>query len=139
MSSAKFASVESSRPIDESFAALLQVVQGREYELAGLSNETHQMLFKSGKTALSWGHYYMASGIGTAQGSTLNLTIAGVPGAPTSLLDGRKNKKAGEKLVEAVETVLASAEGPSPQLVESFAVLEDGSSVPWTEGEYPGA
>lgn len=139
MSSAKHASLESSRPLDESFAALLQVVQGGEYELAGLSNETHQMLLKSGKTAASWGHQYVASGVETAQGSALNLTITGVPGAPTALLDGRKNKKAGEKLIAAVETVLAAGETPSPQPVESFAVLKDGSSVPWTEEEYPGA
>lgn len=139
MPAAKHTTLESSRTTEELFAALLQVVQNGEYELAGLSNETRQMLFKSGMTAISWGHHYVANVEASAGGSTLNLTITGIPRAPKSLMDGRKNKKAGEELIDAVHAVLVAGEPPLPKPVESFAVLGDGSTVSWTEKDYPGA
>lgn len=139
MPAAKHVTLRSSQSPEELFAALLEVVQDGEYELAGLSNESHQMLFKSGRTAISWGHYYVATIAELANGSTLNLTIAGVPGAPKALLDGRKNKKAGEMVIDAVDAVLGRVEPVRPTPVESFATLEDGTTVPWTGQDYPGA
>lgn len=139
MAAVKPAILQSPRSPDVVFAALLQVVQTESYELAGLSNELHEMLFVSGKTALSWGHLYVTSIVATDEGAVLQLTTGGVPGAPRSLMDGRKNQKAGDKLIEAVQAVLDSGEAPAPRSVESFATMADGSTVPWTSGEYPGA
>jgi hypothetical protein len=139
MPTAKHASLESSCSADELFAALLHVVQEGKYELGGISNETHQMLFRSRATAMSWGHHHAAGVTQVPTGSVLNLTTTGVPDAPKALLDGRRNQRAGDKLIQAVEAVLADPKRPSPQPVESYALLEDGTSVPWTDGDFPGA
>lgn len=137
---AKPAILNSPRSVDEVFAAVLQVVQAESYALGGLSNEQKMLLFRSGKSAVSWGHQYVVGVVAFDDGgSQVQLTTDGVPGAPRALLDGRKNSKAGQKLVDAVQAVLDSGATPSPQPVESFATLEDGSTVPWTSGDYPGA
>ncbi len=88
---------------------------------------------------MSWGHVCAATVKPEGTGSVLQLTVAGVPWAPKALMDGRKNQKAGAKLVEAVEAVLAVPDPPRPEPVESFAMVQDGSTVPWTSGEIPGA
>ena len=120
------------------WSALVHVVQRSGYDIGGLSNEMHQMLFRSGKSAMSWGHMYAVTVLPSGSESRLNLTVTGIPGAPTSLMDGRKNKKAAEKFLSDVEAVFQEDQGPSPEPVESFAVLSDGTTVPWTEGDYPG-
>ncbi|WP_157074439.1 hypothetical protein [Janibacter corallicola] len=114
------------------------MVQRSGYDIGGLSNEMHQMFFRSGKSATSWGHMYAVTVLPSGSESTLNLTVTGIPGAPTSLMDGRKNKKAAQKFLSDLEAVFQGDEGPFPEPVESFAVLSDGTTVPWTEGDYPG-
>ena len=125
-------------PERELFSALVYVVQQGKYEIGGLSNELQDLLFKSGQTMMSFGHFFVATVKADGPGSVLQLSVFGVPGAPKALLDGWKNKKAGAALVEAVEEVLTAANPPRPEPVQSFAVMQDGSTVPWTSGEFPG-
>lgn len=138
MGAEKHVSTETYFPVEELWSALVQVVQKSGYDIGGLSNELHQMLFRSGKTATSWGHMYAVTVLPSGTESTLNLTVTGIPGAPTSLMDGRKNKKAAQTFLSEVEAVFQDGGSPSPEPVESFAVLGDGTKVPWTEGDYPG-
>lgn len=136
---AKPAILNAAQQTQDVFAVVLQVVQTESFELVGLSNELKMMAFKSGKTALSWGHNYFVGVVARDDGSSqVQLTTDGVPGAPRALLDGRKNKRAGEKLIASIQAALDSGTPPSPQPVESFATMEDGSTVPWTSGDYPG-
>ncbi|QIK76586.1 hypothetical protein [Nocardioides piscis] len=121
------------------FTTLVAVVQQAPYEIRGLSNELHQMKFVSGKTLMSWGHAFAATVTGEGAGSVLHLTVTVVPGAPKSLMDGRKNQKAAEKFIEAMNAALAAPNPPRPEPVESFATIRDGRPVPWTDGDYPGA
>ena len=123
----------------ELFAAVLHVVQQGGYEIGGVSNERHEMVFVSAKTLMSWGHLFAAVVEPDEAGSVLQLVVAGVPGAPKALLDGRKNKAAATQFIEHVETALAAAMPVQPEPVESFATLPDGSIVSWTTGEWPGA
>jgi len=125
-------------PERELFSALVYVVQQGKYEIGGLRHELQDLLFKGDPTLISYGHFFVATVKADGPGSVLQLSVFGVPGAPKALLDGWKNKKAGAALVEAVEEVLTAANPPRPEPVQSFAVMQDGSTVPWTSGEFPG-
>ncbi len=138
MAAVKHATLDSHVSEDELFAVLVHVVQQGDYEIAGLSNEQKEMLFTSGKTLMSWGHIFAATVKAEGSGSVLQLTVAVVPGAPKSLMDGRKNQKAATQFIETVEAALAAPTPPQPEPVESFAKMPDGSTVPWTDGEFPG-
>lgn len=121
------------------FAAAVHVVQQGEYEIGGLSNERHELVFTSGKTLMSWGHMFGAVVEPDGSGSALQVVVVVAPGAPKALLDGRKNQKAATQFIEAVEAALAGPTPPQPEPVASFATMPDGSTVPWTDGEWPGA
>lgn len=138
MGAPKPATLQSSKSVQEVFDTVLKVVQDHGYTVKALSNEVHQMIFTSGKTAMSWGHTFVVGVVLRDGSSVVQLVTDGIPGRPTALLDGRKNKKAGEKLLEAIQAALDA--GPAhPEPVESFAVTKDGTTIPWTSGDYPGA
>lgn len=138
MGAQKRLTLTSDRTEGDLFAAVVHAAQQGDYEIGGLSNERHELVFTSGKTLMSWGHMFAAVVESDGTGSVLQLVVAGAPGAPVALLDGRKNKKAGTEFVETVEAALAGPT-PQPEPVESFATMPDGSTVPWTSGEWPGA
>lgn len=138
MSAPRPATLQSPKSVQEVFDAVLKVVQDKDYKLDALSNEVHELIFTSGKSLISWGNVFVVSVVPHEQGSVLQLTTDGIPGRPTALLDGRKNKKAGEALLAAVQSAL-DADPAHPEPVESFAVTEDGTKIPWTSGDYPGA
>lgn len=139
MAAEKHAILPSPMSDDALFAALLHVMQQGDYVIAGVSNEQKETLFTSAKTLTSWGSIFAATVRALEDGSVLQLTVAVVPGAPRSLMDGRKNQKAATQFIETVEAALAAPTPPQPEPVESFAIMEDGSTVPWTDGEFPGA
>ncbi|MBA3780834.1 MAG: hypothetical protein H0X12_03155 [Nocardioides sp.] len=139
MGAEKHATINSQVPERDLFAALVYVVQQGGYEIGGLSNELREVLFTSGKTLMSWGHIFAATVKAAGPGSVLQLSVAVVPGAPKALMDGRKNQKAAAKFIESVEAALAAPTPPQPAPVESFAMTQNGSTVPWTSGEFPGA
>jgi hypothetical protein len=125
-------------PEGDLFSAVVHVVQQGGYDIGGLSNERRELVFVSGKTLMSWGHMFAAVVESDGTGSVLQLVVAGVPGAPQALLDGRKNKKAATRFVEDVEAALAGPTPAQPEPVASFATMPDGSTVSWTSGEWPG-
>ncbi len=139
MGAEKHVSTETYFPVEEMWSAVIAVVQRGAYDIGGLSNELHQLLFRSGGPAASPGHLYAVTVLPSGTESVLNLTVTGIPGAPTSLMDGRKNKKAAQAFLGEVEAVFQEEDRKAPEKVESFAVLDDGTKVPWTEGDYPGA
>lgn len=138
MGAEKRQTLSSERPEEDLFSVVLHVAQQGGYEIGGLSNERHELVFTSGKTLTSWGHMYAAVVESDGSGSVLQLVVAVVPGAPKALMDGRKNQKAATQFIADVEAALAGPT-PQPQPVESFATMPDGSTVPWTSGEWPGA
>ncbi len=139
MGAEKHATLNSQVPASELFSALVHVVQHGKYELGGISNELREMVFKSGKTLMSWGHAFAATVKAEDTGSVLQLTVAVVPGAPKALMDGRKNQKAAESFIKSVEAALAAPTPGRPESMESFARRQDGGTVPWTSGEFPRA
>lgn len=138
MAATKHASLTSHVSDDDLFAALTYVVQQGDYDIGGLSNEQKVLLFSSSRSMMSFGNVFAATVKAEGSGSVLQLTVATPPGAPRSLMDGRRNQKAATKLIEAVDSVLAAPTPPRPEPVASFAKKKDGSTVPWTHGEYPG-
>ena len=124
-------------PYDDLFAVVVHVVQQGGYEVGGLSNERHELVFTSGRTLVSWGHMYAAVVEPDGTGSVLQLVVVVTPGAPQALMDGRKNKKAASQFIADVEAALAGPT-PQPEPVESFATMPDGTVVSWTTGEWPG-
>jgi hypothetical protein len=124
-------------PEDDLFSAVVHVVQQGDYEIGGLSNERHELVFTSGRTLMSWGHMFAAVVEPGGTGSVLQLVVVVVPGAPSALMDGRKNKKAATQFIQDVEAALAGPT-PQPEPVASFATMPDGSTVSWTSGEWPG-
>jgi hypothetical protein len=135
---AKRQTLGSELPEGDLFSAVVHVVQQGGYDIGGLSNERRELVFTSGKTLMSWGHMFAAVVESDGTGSVLQLAVAGIPGAPQALLDGRKNKKAATQFIADVEAALAEATPPQPEPVTSFATMPDGSTVPWTSGEWPG-
>lgn len=101
-------------------------------QLGGLSNELREVLFRSMPSPM-----YAATVVSEGAGSVLQLTVGG--GGLLALLDRKRCEKAAEKFIEAVESAVAAPAEARSQVIESFAVLEDGSTVPWTSGELPGA
>lgn len=137
MGAEKRQTLTSERPEGDLFSAVVLAAQQGGYEIGGLSNERHELVFTSGKTLMSWGHMFAAVVESDGAGSVLQLVVAVTPGAPPALMDGRKNKKAAAQFIEEVEAALAGGT-PQPEPVESFATMPDGSTVPWTSGEWPG-
>lgn len=136
MQAPKSKSLQSEATPDVVLAALLGVVQNGKFTLLGVNNEYRKMVFTSGMTGLSWGQEYVAEVNGSGGAATLSLVCGGRDGAPKALLDGWKNGKAADKVIAAVQGVLAGT-GASGQPVESFATREDGSTAPWTGPDYP--
>ena len=116
---------------DELFNVVLSVVQNGKFNLFALSNETKQILFTSGKTALSWGQQYRATVRPESSGASLQLFCGSHDDAPKALMDGWKNGKAADKVIKTVNEALASGQQPAAQPVASFVANEDGSTRPW--------
>ncbi|GAA4415842.1 hypothetical protein GCM10023169_02570 [Georgenia halophila] len=116
--------------------ALLGVIQNGKYELVGVQNEQHRFLFSAGMSALSWGTTFLAEVTSTGPESQLSVTCGGRDEAPSALLDGWKHGKAADKVVGEVRATLEVGAAPAAP-VESFVSLPDGSTQPWTTGEWP--
>lgn len=120
-------------PPEKMFDALLQHVQDGRYELRGLSNETRQLAFGKGAGLKNIdGRVFVAQVEGTESGSQLQLALDNT--GPNGLLSGWLNGRAGAKMMSELADALDSETPPSPEPVDSFAELDDGSSVPWTSG-----
>lgn len=83
-------------------ASIQKVVSELGHKLAGESEDGLQLAVITKKTWLSW---ETATGIEitpTPQGSHVAIYMANMPGRPTALLDGAKNKKAAQKLADQI-------------------------------------
>ncbi len=131
--------LQSDKTPSELFAAILHIAQTGKHMITGVSNETHQLLFHSTMTMMSFGHQYFAVVKSTPGGSVLELITANRPNVPMSMIDDRKNKKSGQKMVEAVTRAISGGPTPATAPIQSFATAHDKSRIPWTTGNYPGA
>lgn len=138
MGAEKRQTLTSELPEGDLFSAVLHAAQQGEYDIGGLSNERYELVFTSGKTLMSWGHMFAAVVQSDGSGSVLTLIVSVAPGAPPALMDGRKNKKAAAQFIEEVEATRAGPTPAQPAPMDSFATMPDGSTVPWTSGEWPG-
>lgn len=87
-------------------AAVRAAVSQQGHQLAGESDDQLQFAVITKKTWLSW---ELATGIEIApspQGSRVSIYMANMPGRPTALLDGAKNKKAAQKLADQIRAAL---------------------------------
>ncbi|PFG44496.1 hypothetical protein ATJ88_3221 [Isoptericola jiangsuensis] len=87
-------------------AAVHAVVAANKHQVAGESDDKRTIAVITRKTWLSW---ELATGIEitpTAQGSHVAIYVANMPGRPTALLDGKKNKKSAQKLADQIRAAL---------------------------------
>lgn len=82
--------------------AVQRVLAELEHTVAGVSEDGREFAVITKKTWLSW---ELATGIEvteTTQGSHVAIFMANMPGRPTALLDGAKNKKVAQKLGDKI-------------------------------------
>ncbi len=121
------------------FDTVLGVAQAKPYELRGVNNELRRLVFLRGRTALSWGTLHLVDVVPEGSGATISVTVGGRMDAPKALMDGWKHNKAAGKVLDQVEAVLAGTASMPHTAVASHALLDDGSTVPWTGEEFPTA
>lgn len=93
-------------PPTQASAAVQKVLGEQGHTVAGVSDDQLQFAVITKKTWLSW---ELATGIeiaATPQGSHVKIFMANMPGRPTALLDGVKNKKKAQKLGEAIRAAV---------------------------------
>lgn len=112
-------------------AILATAQQGKQYELAGLHNESRRLVVHKKRSLMSWGNFFFVQIADVPGGSVVSLVVTGIPGAPQALLDGRNNRKAAEKFVEESRTALNS--GTQSEPLTDFMIGEDGQRGPWDE------
>jgi hypothetical protein len=109
MQSPKLATATFASGAQETFDTLLAVIQKGSFEQTGLDPDRHVVTFTSGKTMISWGHEYIATIEPSETGSRLELMCGGVDNRPKALLDGRKNAKAGAKVIATLRAALGGS------------------------------
>lgn len=83
-------------------AAVHRALEEKGHQIAGVSEDGLAIAAITKKTWTSWELLARFDITPTAQGSHLTIFIANVPGRPTALLDGKKNRKVAAKLAEQV-------------------------------------
>jgi hypothetical protein len=87
-------------------AAVHAVITTEGHQLASESDDKREVLLVTKKTWLSWECMVGIEITPSTQGSHVAVYIANMPGRPTALLDGKKNKKSAQKLAEQVRAAL---------------------------------
>lgn len=85
---------------EQASAAIQRVISELGHTLVGVSENQCELAVITKKTWLSW---ELATGIDitpTPTGARVAIYMANMPGRPTALLDGVKNKKVAQKLAE---------------------------------------
>ncbi len=106
MRAPKTKSLSVSNSPDELYDALLQTVRSGKFELIEADDAARRASFTSGKTALSWGQEYVAVVEPSSDGASIEVVSGALDDAPKALMDGWKNGKAADKLLQAVRTNL---------------------------------
>lgn len=97
----KTKSIESPLPADQAYATLMSVVTQGKFTVLEPQHDARRLTFTSGKTALSWGQEYVAEIAPSGTGSKVTITSGSLDDAPKALLDGWKNGKAADKVLQA--------------------------------------
>jgi hypothetical protein len=118
------------RALFEAIAGMIQ--HSDKYALDALSNETLELRFHRGASAMQWGQEYLAAVTGAGAAATLTLTCGGRDGRPSALLDGFKNSKAAGKALDELDAAVADGARAPFDPTESFATDADGVVGPWT-------
>lgn len=87
-------------------ATIQEVISQLGHKLAGESEDRLQLAVITKKTWLSW---EIATGIEikpNPQGAHVSIYMSNMPGRPTALLDGAKNKKAAQKLADQIRAAM---------------------------------
>lgn len=87
-------------------AAIQRLVTDQGHTVVGASEDQLELAVVTRKTMLSW---ELATGIRitpTPQGSHVSVLMQNMAGRPKALLDGKKNKKAAQKLAEQIRTAV---------------------------------
>lgn len=79
-----------------------KVISQEGHLLAGESDDRMQLALITKKTWFSWENVTGIVIAPTPQGSHLSVYMANMPGRPTALLDGLKNKRAAKRLAEQI-------------------------------------
>ncbi|WP_029089028.1 hypothetical protein [Brevibacterium album] len=85
--------------------AALEAVAG-EHTVTARDPEARTLEFRTARSLFSWGHVVTAHVRIRGRQSSLCLTVSGVPGAPQALLDGKKNRSLGRKVLTALHAAL---------------------------------
>ncbi|GAB3018639.1 hypothetical protein GCM10011376_00210 [Nocardioides flavus (ex Wang et al. 2016)] len=87
-------------------AAIQKLLTDQGHTVIGASEDQLELAVVTRKTMLSW---ELATGIEiapTPHGSHVSVFVQNMPGRPKALLDGKKNKKAAQKLAEQIRTAV---------------------------------
>ncbi|MDQ1106039.1 hypothetical protein [Nocardioides zeae] len=87
--------------------AVQRVVHDQGHRPVGQSPDGLQLAFVTKKTAFTWELETSVLITPTPQGSHVTIDLDTQPGRPKALLDGRKNKKAAQRLADEIQAALA--------------------------------
>jgi hypothetical protein len=87
-------------------AAVHQMIAANGHQLAGESDDKREVALVTKKTWLSWECMVGIEITPATGGSHVAVYIANMPGRPTALLDGKKNKKSAQKFAEQIRASL---------------------------------
>lgn len=118
------------RALFEALAGMIQ--HSDKYALDAFSNETLELRFHRGASAMQWGQEYLASVTGAGTNATLTMTCGGRDGRPSALLDGFKNSKAAAKALGELDVSLADSARATFDPIGSFSTDANGVVGPWT-------
>lgn len=107
MSSLATSTVEVTAPPAEALAAVRRVLEERKCKDVQPSPDGTQLTFVTRKTMLLWELDGLVAVVAHGAGSRIDLHLDTVAGRPKALLDGKKNRKAADKLAEDIRAALA--------------------------------
>lgn len=106
MSSAAQAQLSTPAPPAAVTAALQRVLTENKHTVVQVSPDGLQTAFRTRKTMLTWELDGVATVVPGPAGSTMTVQLDTASGRPSALLDGKKNTKAADKLVQQVQAAL---------------------------------
>ncbi|GAA2090413.1 MULTISPECIES: hypothetical protein [Brevibacterium] len=86
---------------DRVFAALDRCAAGA-HSVLERDPEARILVFRTQASLFSWGHVVTARVQPVGRSAEVSLTVTGAPAAPTALLDGKKNRAMGRKVLAAL-------------------------------------
>lgn len=103
MSSAAVATFEVPASPQEASEAVHRVISENKHRLVGQSPDGLEITFLTRKTMLSWELDGRVQITPSGSGSQVDLHVDTAPQRPKALLDGKKNRKSADKLVEQIK------------------------------------